>query len=196
MDFRINCYGGKLFVFLSKTSTTPDISSDIPRRPFPLCQNITRYIINSINGAKCTSQPRNEIPELLLSDIIYYSIMSPFSRGCMTEFAPVANRVLKRGSTTSGKLRRNEPRHDKTNKMTVRPAKTRISLGIRQDWSVSLLCAQWVTKDPRFLHADSEDSDQTVRMSRLIWVIAGRTATVLVFSCRGSNETALIVSIH
>ena len=29
-----------------------------------------------------------------------------------------------------------EPRHDKTNKMSVRPAKTRISLGIRPVWSV------------------------------------------------------------
>ena len=27
--------------------------------------------------------------------------------------------------------------HDKTNKMTVRPAKTQISLGIRPVWSVS-----------------------------------------------------------
>ena len=29
------------------------------------------------------------------------------------------------------KLHLNEPRHDKTNKMSVRPAKTQISLGIR-----------------------------------------------------------------
>ena len=29
-----------------------------------------------------------------------------------------------------------EPRHDKTNKMVVGPAKTQISLGIRPDWSV------------------------------------------------------------
>ena len=43
-----------------------------------------------------------------------------------------------------------EPQHDKTNKMSVRTAKTQISLGIR------------------FLHADSEDSDQTGRMPRLI----------------------------
>ena len=27
----------------------------------------------------------------------------------------------------------NEPRHDKTNKMAVRPAKTQISLGIREE---------------------------------------------------------------
>ena len=52
-----------------------------------------------------------------------------------------------------------EPPHDKTNKMNVRPAKTQISLGIRLVWSESSLCAEWVAKDPSFLHADSEDSD-------------------------------------
>ena len=74
-----------------------------------------------------------------------------------------------------------EPRHDKTNKMSVRPANTQISLGIRPIWSESSLCAQWVAKDQSFLHADNEDSDQTGR----IWVFAGRTATLLVLSCRG-----------
>ena len=68
-----------------------------------------------------------------------------------------------------------EPPHDKTNKMTVRPAKSQISLDIRQVWSDSSLCAQWVAKDPSFLHADSEDSDQTGRMPRLIRVFAGHT---------------------
>ena len=43
-----------------------------------------------------------------------------------------------------------EPRHDKTNKMGVRPAKTQVSLGIRPVWSESSLCAQSVAKDPRF----------------------------------------------
>ena len=42
----------------------------------------------------------------------------------------------------------------------VHPAKTQISLCIRPVWSESSLCAQWVAKDPSFLHADSEDSDQ------------------------------------
>ena len=32
-----------------------------------------------------------------------------------------------------------------------------------------------LTKDPSFLHADSEDSDKTGRMPRLISVFAGRT---------------------
>ena len=53
----------------------------------------------------------------------------------------------------------------------------------------SSICAQWVAKDPRFLHADSEDSDQTGWMPRLIWVFTGRTAILLVLSCRGSFIT-------
>ena len=68
-----------------------------------------------------------------------------------------------------------ELRLDKTNKMTARPAKTQISLGIRPVWSEPLLCTQWVTTDPNFLYADSEDSDWTGRMPRLIWVFAGNT---------------------
>ena len=52
--------------------------------------------------------------------------------------------------------------------------------------SESSLCAQWVAKDPSFRYADSEDSDQTGRMPRLIWVFAGRTVTLLVLSWGGS----------
>ena len=51
-------------------------------------------------------------------------------------------------------IKRKEQQHDKTNKMSVCPAKTQISLGIRQVWSESSLCTQWVPKDPRFLQAD------------------------------------------
>ena len=51
----------------------------------------------------------------------------------------------------------------------------------------SLLCAQWVAKDPTFLHADSKDSDQTGWMPSLIRVFAGRTATLFVLSCCGSH---------
>ena len=59
--------------------------------------------------------------------------------------------------------------------MSVRPAKTQISLGIHPVWSESSLCAQCVAKDPMLLYANSEDSDQT-----------GHTAILLVLSCRGS----------
>ena len=90
------------------------------------------------------------------------------------------------------RITRFEPRHDKTNKMSVRPAKTQISLGIRPVWSESSLYAQRVAKDPSFFHADSEDSDQTRRMPRLIWSFAGSTTTLLVLSCHGS----FIIAVH
>ena len=38
--------------------------------------------------------------------------------------------------------------------------------------------------------AHSEDSDQTGRMPRLIWIFAGHTLILLVLSCRGSNHKA------
>ena len=50
-----------------------------------------------------------------------------------------------------------EPPHDKTNKMTMGPAKTQISLDIRLVWSESSMCGHWVAKDTSFLHADIED---------------------------------------
>ena len=46
-----------------------------------------------------------------------------------------------------------EPPHDKTNKMTVRPAKTQINLGVRPVWSESSLCAQWIAND-LIVHSD------------------------------------------
>ena len=68
------------------------------------------------------------------------------------------------------------------------------SLGIRSVWSESSLCAHWVVKDPRFLKAYSEVSDQTGRMPRLIWGFAGRKGLFVGF-CRSAvhlmmdNET-------
>ena len=79
-----------------------------------------------------------------------------------------------------------EPRHDKINKMVGRPAKTQISLGIRLVWSESSLSA-WRNLGSLATHwAHSEDSDQTGRMLRLIWIFAERTLILLVLSCRGS----------
>ena len=48
----------------------------------------------------------------------------------------------------------------KPNEMSVRPVNT--------DQPESSLWTQWVAKNPSCLHADSEDSDQTGRMPRLI----------------------------
>ena len=58
----------------------------------------------------------------------------------------------------------NEPRHDKTNKMSVRPAKTQISLGIRPVWSVFAVRMKkaWVLSYPlsaqRSLWSDEADA--------------------------------------
>ena len=79
-------------------------------------------------------------------------------------------------------------RMTKPTKWHVRPANTQISLGIRPVWSESSLCAQRVSKDLNFLHADSEDSDQTGRVPRLIRVFAGRTCHFIGFVIRWLNS--------
>ena len=77
-----------------------------------------------------------------------------------------------------------EPRHDKTNKVSVRPAKTRISLGIRPVWSESSL-STWRKLGSLATHwAHSEDWSDW--MPRLIWVFAGHTLILLVLSCCSS----------
>ena len=71
---------------------------------------------------------------------------------------------------------------DKTNKMSVRPAKTQISLGFRPVWSESSLSA-WRNLGSLATHwAHSEDWVD----AQAVWVFAGRTVTLLVLSCRGS----------
>ena len=83
--------------------------------------------------------------------------------------------------------RENEPRHDKTNKMSVRQAKTQISLAIRPVWSDSSLCTHWVAKYQTLLHADSEYSDQTGQMPSWSESSLGAYAVLLVLTCRGSD---------
>ena len=75
----------------------------------------------------------------------------------------------------------------------MRPAKTQINLGIRQPGFLASLGSwpslirAWRKLGSLATHwAHSKDSDQTGRMPRLIWVFAGRTAILLVLSCRGS----------
>ena len=96
--------------------------------------------------------------------------------------------------TLSFQTHRYEPPHDKTNKMTMRPAKTQISLGIRPVWSVFAvrmkkawvlsyqLSAQWR------LWSDWADAQADLSL-RPVWsVLAGRTFTVLILSWGGSYE--------
>ena len=100
----------------------------------------------------------------------------------------IVSKILCKTSRCCSTVEKSQMSHlmTKQTQWHVRPANTQISLGIHTVWSDSLLCAQWVAKDPSFLHADSEDSDQTWRMPRLIWVFAGRTFILLVLSWGGS----------
>ena len=73
----------------------------------------------------------------------------------------------------------------------MRPAKTPISLGIFPVWSESSLSA-WRKLGSLATHwAHSEDSDQTGRMPRLIWVFAGRRVILLVLSWGDSTINAI-----
>ena len=81
----------------------------------------------------------------------------------------------------------------KPTKWPVHPAKIQISLGIRPVWSGSSLSA-WRNNGSLTTHkAHSKDSDQTGWMPRLIWVFAGRTATLLVLSWGGSNIASYLL---
>ena len=74
-----------------------------------------------------------------------------------------------------------EPQNYKTNKMTCSPSEDSDQPGHPP--------SQWVAEDPMFLHADSEDSDQTGRMSRLIWV----PSLIRVFAGRRGHFVGLVV---
>ena len=93
-------------------------------------------------------------------------------------------------------------RHDKTNEVAVRPAKTQSSLGIRQVWSESSLCAHWVAKDPRFLHVDSEDwSDKADAQADLSlrWAhnnIVGFVMSRLIFTIKWASVCTIFKIFH
>ena len=62
------------------------------------------------------------------------------------------------------------------------PAKTQISLCISPVWQGFLSILLWIDWRMWKAHAISEDSDQTARMRRLIWVFAGRTSLIVGFT--------------
>ena len=72
----------------------------------------------------------------------------------------------------------------KPTKWHVRSAKTQISLGIHPVWSESSLSAWRKLRSLATHWAHSEDSDQTGRMPRLIWVFAWRTCDFVGFVTR------------
>ena len=98
-----------------------------------------------------------------------------------TANALVSYHMLYQCQDDSRNKRTLEPPPDKTNKVSLCPAKTQISLSIRPVWSESSLSA-WRKRGSLATHsAHSEDSDQTGQMPRLIWVFAGHTCHSVVF---------------
>ena len=83
----------------------------------------------------------------------------------------------------------------KPTKWHVRPAKTQISLGIRPVWSESSLSA-WRKLGSLATHwAHSEDSDQTGRMPKLIWVFVGCTCHFVSFVTRRLSHEVTTLEI-
>ena len=75
-----------------------------------------------------------------------------------------------------------EPQHDKTNKVTVRPAKTQISLGIHRVWSESWLSA-W--RNPGSLATKWADAQADLSLSlaynHFVGFVMSRLIYTLVF---------------
>ena len=177
----------------NKMARAPSEDSDQPRHPPSL--------IRVSLGAQSFCWFCHEAAHTFFMKTCCHQIHTASFARKMQSISSIHNQMRTQGTSISDLW--NEPRHDKTNKMAVRPAKIQISLGIHPVWSESSLCAQWVAKEPSFLHADSQASDQTRRMPRLIWVFAWRTLILLVLSCRGSNyhlhtemECWLFLEIH
>ena len=93
---------------------------------------------------------------------------SEYPQGEMTEIIPNLSSNTHLICSTARHLSLNEPPRDKTNILPHVPSEDSDQPGHPPSLISLRCCAQWVAKDPSFLHADSEDSDQIGRMSRLI----------------------------
>ena len=74
-----------------------------------------------------------------------------------------------------------ESTHEKPTIRPVWPATTLISLYIHQLWQGFAFIPLWIAWKLYKAHVISEDSDQTARMRRVIWVYADRTSLIVGF---------------
>ena len=75
-----------------------------------------------------------------VSTIMYISVSKTFQSGIRTYCSRTVIMTLYSGINETVPMNAIEPQHDKTNKVTMHPAKTQISLGIHPVWSESSLC--------------------------------------------------------
>ena len=104
---------------------------------------------------------------------IWHHFLMTWLKSVLWKYVPKAHWCNKRKMSCSTK---------KPTKWSVFPAIPQISLHIWPAWSESLLCAQWVAKYQSFLHAHSENFDQTGSS-------LDAQASLLVLSCTGSNAS-------
>ena len=84
------------------------------------------------------------------------------------------------------RVRVDEPPHDKTNKMICAPSKVSDKPGHLPSLTSLCKCAQWVAKDPGFLHADSKDWSESM---------LGAQIFLLVLSWGGSDGRCLAIKL-
>ena len=87
---------------------------------------------------------------------------------CFVSKDPKKAKIQAQSEEHMNKRWQNESPHDNTNKSGMSAQQRHRSACSSAKSDQSSLCTQWVAKDPSFLHADSEDSDQTGLMQRLI----------------------------
>ena len=99
----------------------------------------------------------------------FYLILARCIADFTSKYKTVPYRYFARYSHSAIQWCKYEPRHDKTNKMSVRPAKTQISLGIRPVWSESSLSA-WRKLWSLATHwAHSEDPESSLGTHSFCW---------------------------
>ena len=133
-------------------------------------------------------RPANYITSLGNREVWSIDPWLPIKRTSMTD---QTGRMLRLILFLSGCTDHSVNLNRSTTKPTVRSAKTQISLGIHKSDQFSL-CHPCVPKDPRFLPADSEDSDQTGR-------IIEYTSTRIIYFMFWSNkfpDNQLLWSTH
>ena len=86
----------------------------------------------------------------------------------------------------------NEPSHDKTNKMIVRPAKTQISLGFRPVWSESSNALNGYLRTQAFFMRSSKTLIRLGGCPGWSKSSLGAKAILLVLSWGGSNRNAAV----
>ena len=108
-----------------------------------LCHQASCYAISHNRTRPGQARPGQKLVHALYNITVFQLALCYL---CWHFHCLYGNKVVKSFPISNGTF---EPRHDKSNKMSVHPAKTQISLGIRSVWSESSLCAQWVAKGPK-----------------------------------------------